>query len=314
MARTLVISIDTEVDKDPAWRISDPPSFESVRTAIPDVLGPLFDRHGAIPTYLLSPEVLDDGRSVEVLAELGDRAELGTHLHGDFIGPDGRTVEQLAGLDAGTVQCSYPREVEAEKLTRLTQRFEDRFGQRPTSFRAGRYGLSESTFELLAGLGYAVDSSVTPHLVWRFGSQTVDFRDWTAQPRVVTTPSGSLVELPVSIRPGGRPARLVPRRPELLGRLAGRLLGPSARFLWLRPSWESGQGMIDYVAAAGEEVLVLMFHSMEVVPGASPYCAEAAEVDRFLGALDQLLAYCRRAGIRFAGMTDAAALVAPAHV
>jgi hypothetical protein len=314
MTRKLVISIDTEVDKDRRWRISEPPAFESVRAGVPGLLTPLFERHGAIPTYLLSPEILEDPPSLEVLAALGEAAELGTHLHGDLIDPGGRAAAELAGRDPDTVQRSYGRALEAEKLARLTQRFEDRLGYRPTAFRAGRYGIGEHSFELLAELGYAVDSSVTPHLLWRYGTETLDFREWTAQPRVLGTAAGDLVELPISIRPGGPLAAAAQAAPELVGRVAGRLLGRRARHLWLRPSWESGEALVDYVEAADERVLVLMFHSIEVIPGASPYCADRDDVDRLLAALDHLLAHCRRAGIEFSGMTAAAAEVAAAHV
>src|SRR5205823_3568889 len=140
--RALMVTIDTEVDKDRAWRISDPPSFSSVIQGVPDVLSPLFDEFGVVPTYLLSPEVIEDRESAAVLGELGDRAELGTHLHAEFVEPE-RTLrrEVMAGQPTEAVQCAYPPEVERAKLKSLTDLFTATFGQRPTAFRAARYGL-----------------------------------------------------------------------------------------------------------------------------------------------------------------------------
>src|SRR5580658_4448688 len=105
--RALIVTIDTEVDKDCRWRISDPASFSSVRHGIPDILSPLFDEFGVEPTYLLSPEVIEDGPCGEILAGL-DRAELGTHLHPEFVAPE-RTLDSrtMAGRPANAVQCAY---------------------------------------------------------------------------------------------------------------------------------------------------------------------------------------------------------------
>ncbi len=48
---------------------------------------PLFQQHSVKPTYLISPEVLNDTQSVETLKQLKD-CELGTHLHTEYIEPD----------------------------------------------------------------------------------------------------------------------------------------------------------------------------------------------------------------------------------
>lgn len=305
--RLLAITIDTEVDKGPGWVIKQPPSFASVSSGISEILSPLFDRFGAIPTYLLSAEVMEDDGSVDVLRALGARAELGTHLHSEFVAP-GRTLDRanMGGALANEVQRALPLSQEAAKLDSLTQLFEERFGKRPRSFRAGRYGIRGETFGLLAERGYVVDSSVTPGLLWPYPEGALDFRHWRAGPTRVETESGGLIELPVSIRPGGRAAHWVQRMPGLSARAARLLLRDSARFLWLRPTWESADSLIDYVTHAPERIFVLMFHSMEVVPGASPYAASADECGRIVGALEGLLRHCADRGIACVGLTDAA--------
>lgn len=305
--RTLVVSIDTEVDKSANWRISDPPSYRSIVEAVPRIFSPLFERYDANPTYLLSPEVIEDDEVAGVLADLGTSAELGTHLHTQFVEPRRELwPADMGGRAADHVQRQYPRDVEAAKLGALTELFTGRFGRPPTSFRSGRYGSSEHTLELLAGLGYVVDSSVTPGLVWRYAQGTVDYRGWSTGPRVVETAAGSIVELPLSIRAGGRLAPVLQELPPLARRAAGKVLGPRAGFSWLRPSWAKPGELAGYVAASSENVLVAMLHSMEVVPGASPYAIDDGTADRIVRSLEELLRHCADHHIQVVGMTAAA--------
>jgi hypothetical protein len=297
--RYLIISIDTEVDKDSRWRISRPASFRSVLEGVPDVLSPLFERYGAVPTYFLSPEVIENADCSEVMVAVGAQAELATHLHSDFVAP-ARTIETavMGGQRADSVQCVLPRQVERAKLENLTAMFEDVFRERPKAFRAGRFGISRHTLSLLAELGYAVDSSVTPGILWRFGQATVDYRAWSAAPVRLHTPNGSIVEMPVSISPGGRAARALAGAPEIARRVGGKLLGQRARMHWLRPSWENRTSLVRYLDRAKEHILVAMFHSTEVIAGASPFASTAAESSRIIGALDALLEEAARREMR----------------
>jgi len=304
--RLLVVSLDTEVDKDARWNVSEPATFASTREGIPGVLSPLFDRHGIVPTYLLSPEVIEDDRSVDVLLSLGSRAELGTHLHAEFAEPE-RTLRAatMAGQPTTALQCALAPAVEEAKLAWLTELFGERFGVAPTAFRAGRYAIGPHTLEVLARLGYRVDSSVTPGVRWRYAEGTVDHRDRPAEPEVVQTRGGPIVELPVGVR-AGRVAQRLAEVGGPAGRAARRLLGPAARQQWLRPSWLDGPELIEYVERHHDRTLVLMLHSMEIVAGASPYAADRAGVRRIVRAMDELFEHCIRRGIRPCGMTEAA--------
>jgi hypothetical protein len=305
--RLLVVSIDTEVDKGPDWRISAASSFRSVTEGVPGVLSPLFARYGAVPTYLLSPEVIEDEEASAVLAGLGATAELGTHLHPQFVEPQRELRPgNMAGRAADAIQAQYPREIEAAKLRELTETFARRFQQRPTAFRSGRYGSSDHTLALLAGLGYKVDSSVTPGLRWRYAEGVVDFRGWSGTPRAVETPSGQIVELPISIMGGGRLAKCVEALPGLPRRVAARVLGPRGSFQWLRPTWAEPGELARHVSTSDQQVLVAMFHSLEVVPGASPYAADTEGVARIVASLEGLLRHCADNGIEMVGMTTAA--------
>ena len=66
----LVLSIDTECDKDQNWNVKRPMSFTNIISGIPQRLTPLFGKYKIKPTYLISPEVLNDEDSVSLLKSM----------------------------------------------------------------------------------------------------------------------------------------------------------------------------------------------------------------------------------------------------
>lgn len=300
-----LITIDTECDHDPHWVRSRPLRFESVTVGIPQRLQPVFDAAGAVPTYLLTVEVMEDEASVAALRALNGRHEYGTHLHSAFIEPQ-KKFHDYAGVDSPDFQCHCAAEVEYEKLKNLTDLFERRFGRRPRSFRAGRFGAGPNTIRSLARLGYLADTSVTPHIRWRHPDGDVDYRGAPEQPyfprpdalaRPATEGGNGVLEVPVTVR----------RR---------WLRGPH----WLRPWFASVASMKETLRYHLQRyrdrpvvVLNMMFHSMEVVPKASPYPQTEAEVARFLDDLSAVLTWCRGEGIDFSGLADAAKAFGAGH-
>src|SRR5258707_2132156 len=157
----LCVTIDCECDKGPGWRSQLPMRFDAVSEGIARRLSPLFAHHRAKPTYLLSSEVIRDAASRSILASLSGSRELGTHLHGEYVETDGPIAQVTSDF-----QRDYPLDVERHKLGLLTEQFRSAFGERPRSFRAGRFGIGTHTVPLLEELGYEVDSSVTPFVDW----------------------------------------------------------------------------------------------------------------------------------------------------
>jgi hypothetical protein len=305
----LCVSIDCECDKGPGWRTQKPLSFSGISSGIGERLQPLFVRHCAKPTYLLSPEVMRDARSAEMLAGLDGSAELGTHLHGEFAEPGAFEPEVTAAF-----QRDYSRETEWQKLLGLTQLFSAVFGRSPKSFRAGRFGIGPNSLELLQTLGYAVDSSVTPHMDWsRAGAAGLSFRSAPTQPYwpqpsapEMVGPRSSLLEVPVTIRPS-----LFSRVP-----VVGRWLEPR----WLRPTRTKA---VELIRIARDEILealsrdperpvVLntMFHNVEVVPNASPYAGDDSEAEKILSRVDSLLAFAAREEIPVIGLGEVPGILA----
>jgi hypothetical protein len=304
----LTVSIDCECDKGRGWRSQRPLAFEGVSDGVAKRLQPLFEKYGARPTYLLSPEVLRDEKCVDVFSKLASRAELGTHLHGEYADP-GAFEPELTRV----FQRDYPREIELAKLQDTTKSFVRAFGTRPTSFRAGRFGVGENTVGILEELGYAIDSSITPFMRWGdAGGEKFSFAHAPTQPYRPDTSAperkgtAKLVEVPITIRP------------SFFGRfpIVGKFIEPR----WLRPTRGSGMQLVDVAReeirvarnAASDRAVVLnaMFHNVEVIPNASPYAATEGEARAILERLETLLAFAKNESIRSIGLTDVAELVA----
>jgi len=302
----LCVSIDCECDKGPAWRTRRPLAFQGVHVGIAERLHPLFRRFGAKPTYLLSPELLRDARCVERLASL-DGCELGTHLHGELADPGAFEPDVT---DA--VQRDYPRELERAKLTWLTDAYRTAFGRSPRSFRAGRFGIGANTIPILDELGYAVESSVTPHVDWSDVSPGLTFVGAPTQPyhpdpgAPFRPGTARLLEIPVTIRPSH------------LARVP--VLGKLVEHRWLRPTRSSGDALVaiarETVAAEREAhperpvVLNAMFHNVEVVAGTSPYASTDAEAWAIVERVGSLLEYWRSEGLACVGLADVPELLA----
>lgn len=304
----LCVSIDTESDKGKGWKVRRPLAFEGITDGVAKRIHPLFERFGAKPTYLLSPEVMRDEASVEVLRKLAPSSELGTHLHGELAEPDAFEPEVTA-----VFQRDYPPDIERKKLTYLTDLFIRAFDHQPQSFRAGRFGIGPASIGILESLGYAVESSVTPHMDWTSsGAPGLAFPDAPSQPyrpdpENPGRPGGSsLLEVPVTIR-----RRLVNALPGI-----GKHIEPR----WLRPTHGSERGIVavaeDEIAAARKidptrpVILNAMFHNVEVVPHLSPYASNDEEARGILHRLRALLGFAHREGIAVIGLGDVPEILA----
>ena len=307
--RYIIVTVDTEVDKDKFWRISSPPKFDSVIKGIPDILTPLFRTFGIRPTYLLSYEVIENQKCCDLLLNLGNDVELGTHLHVDFV-PPSRTLEinNMGGNLADSIQLQLSLESEKEKLLNLTNIFSQKFGYSPKSFRSGRYGRSINTNEILTKLGYIVDSSVTPGLCWNYPEGKVDFRDELIDHHWITFPYGKILEIPISVLPESKLAIIIRDFPELCKRIISKIFGANAKYLWFRPSWGNHFDLIRYLNISQEKFIVMILHSMEVIPGASPYATDAGGVAKIVNSMNNVFKYARDNNFKFCTLSEAAQL------
>lgn len=200
-----IITVDTEADNQ--WKKPGTQTLKNLEY-LPG-FQELCARYGFTPTYLVTYEVANNLSIASVLKTWHTTgvAEVGAHLHP-------WTTPPLSEEDYQGVQ-TFPHELATDvleqKLLALTEKITAMLGERPTSFRAGRWGLGEHMVPLLVRLGYTVDSSVTPYINWKGfkgkenGTGGPDFRGAPLKPYVVsaqdvrTVGSSGLLEVPMTI-------------------------------------------------------------------------------------------------------------------
>ena len=294
----LLVGIDTEGDNQWSAEARLNQRFENIY-ALPR-LHALFQKHGARPTYLITWPVARDPRSAAVLKELrgGGDCEIGAHHHAWETPPC--TPEDVR---RHPYALQLPQEQFAAQVASLTGTIGDAVGERPLSYRSGRFGFSASHVHDLERAGYRVESSVAP-LFYEGHKGGPDFVGAPPTPYFLayddpTAPGTSnLLELPVT-------AALSRRVPAFVERIYARAPSPYqtkrvlrklgiARVQWLRPSYSSVDDMCAVarrMKADGVPILNLIFHSSEAIVGGSPYNRTPQELDQFFARLDDVLAY-----------------------
>ena len=292
----VLVGIDTEADDQ--WSVRGREVSEVRNAQRLPALQALFERCGVRPTYVVTWEMATRPESVAVLRELvlAGRCEIGTHLH-PWSSPPFRPED----LARHTYPHNLPPELLERQLIDLTSVIESNLGVRPTTYRAGRNGFDGRTLPILERLGYTVDTSVDP----LFNERRKGGMAFAGAPREPYHPdyadvrrrgASRILEVPITsatlpLLPGPL-ERLYARLPPIPYRGALRRLG--LRPVWLRPSYTSLRDMTafaDRLAAHGAPCFNLVFHSSELLEGASPYNPDAASVARFLGDLERLLAH-----------------------
>ena len=290
MMKTFCVTIDTEPDCDIHWRRSQPLTFESVTFGIPQILRPIWDKFGIKPVYFVSPEVVENEQCRLALRdEMRRGAEIGAHLHSEYIEPH-KKHEDIAGTTSDEFPChAYDAEVESAKIKNLTELIEKNLGVRPVSYRAARYGADLDTIKALDTLGYEVDSSVTPGISWQKQGGP-DHSRAPKQPYFISphdyysTGQSDILEVPITIS----------------GKRFPFLSGGWMYYRWLRPTHMTAIEMKMLVAEFArnytEPVLNMMFHSMEVLPGRTPFVRTKFGQKMYLNRLASILGYIRKLG------------------
>jgi hypothetical protein len=297
----LLVGIDTESDNQWDAGARAHPTFDNLY-ALPK-LHALFRHHGVRPTYVITYPVAKDPRSADVLRALRETGtcEIGAHHHAWETPPctEEDLRRHLYALD-------LPIDRFTAQLESLTRAIEDAVGDKPVSYRSGRFGFSAAHVSDLERAGYLIDSSVAP-LFYEAHKGGPDFADAPLTPYYLaydhaTRPGSSQVlELPIS-------AALHRKMPRALALAIARAPKPYqtkrvlkklgvARMMWLRPSYSSLDDMkalARRLVDSGEPLLNLLFHSSEAIVGGSPYNRTAAELESFLDRLDRFLAYATR--------------------
>ena len=318
----LSISIDTEEDN---WV----PTIDGVTVRniqeLPK-LSELFTSLGVRATYFSTYQVVAAAESAAVLRELHElgNVEIGAHLH-PWNTPPSCGIESRV-----TMLRDYPPENQGEKLERLLAEFDGSLGIRPTSFRAGRFGVGRSTIDLLIKRGIYVDSSVTPLLSWE-GSGGPSFLeapgglyrlDGRGDVRVPVE-SGVVVEFPITVGFTRFSPSSWPRMAAKLARPGARrlhLLGIASRLGFLRrvvlcPETHTVEEMLRIsrrLIAERAPFLHLFFHSNSLLAGQTPFVRTGADVDHLYDSLRRYVEGLQEiADVHFCTVSEAAATLGP---
>lgn len=273
-----------------------------------------FAAAGMQPVYVTDYPVIDSPAAADMMGQWASdgAAHIGAHLH-PWVNPP--HVEQVSA--ANSYVGFLPEEVERAKLEALCHRIEERFGQRPITYRAGRYGVGQNSARLLEEAGFRLDSSVRSRFDYSH-QHGPDFHGLPLHP-YWAGPARGMVELPLStafvglLRHGGEKLY---RAAQAMGPLAGAL--SRARMLSRVPLTPEGVPAQDAIAAIdalmeeGVRLLNFSFHSPTLEPGHTPYVRNARDLDAFYGWWDVVLNHLARRGVLPASVDQLLAAV-PMH-
>ncbi len=149
----LIVTVDTEEAfdwsrfDDAGWRVCDPSGVERFQALCED--------GGAKPIYFLTLPMMEDEKTAALFKTLHahGRASFGLHLH-QWVTPPGEYWSEFYSF-----QKNLPREAQRQKLKTLAQAYENLFGEKARTHRAGRYGISKGCYGLLAEVGIEQDFS-----------------------------------------------------------------------------------------------------------------------------------------------------------
>jgi len=252
----------------------------------------IFERYGACPTYMLDYPVAADDAISSRIAELRSqgRCGIGAHLHPWTNPPHDEELSTFTSFPG-----NLPADLERAKLQHLTRLIEERVGERPTVYRAGRYGLGPHTAEILDELGYRIDMSVIPMRDYS-GLGGPDYSRLTANPYWFG-PRRELLEIPLTagyagslrIFGGSVAAALnapLMRHAHVPGILAR--LGMLNR-IYITPEGmpiEEAKRITRLLVKDGIRVFTLHYHSPSLDPGHTPYVRSQGDLERFLSWLE----------------------------
>lgn len=298
MSKQLVITVDTE--EEGLWGGQYPVrncSTKNLRGL--ERFQATCEKLHAPPTYLIDAPVIEDKQAVKDLKkwQRAGLCEVGAHCH-PWCNPP---ILSETCTSVESYLCNLPAEHQRAKLTWLTRRIAEVVEKAPTSYRAGRYGFSSTSAEILEDLGYVVDSSVIPlHNYSSDGGR--NFYDAQREPFRFFDDRRKLLEIPVTTgftRIGLRfRAKLFKKlrcKPWSYFRAAGiadrlgivRRVKLSPEGTHLRDLMQ----LVDTCHCEGLQTLVLMLHSSSLIPGVSPYVRDSSELEKFYHRFMEIIEY-----------------------
>ena len=283
----LVVIVDTEEEFDwSAGHSGNNVAVQAMRWI--NRVQSIFDEYQITPVYVIDYPIASQPDGYQPLQEISasGRCLIGAHLH-PWVNPPFEEEVTRSNSFPGNL----PRPLEATKLRILSDCIAERFGRRPTIYKAGRYGIGPNTAGILEEQGYEVDLSVCPYMNYS-DEGGPDFSRCSAWPYWFGT-HRHLLELPLTVGFAGllRHWGSVLHQAVSLPALAPfHPIGLLARLelvdkIWLSPEGYTLSEQISLVRALhkdGLRIFSFAFHSPSVEPGNTPYVTSQKDLHNFL--------------------------------
>lgn len=257
----------------------------------------IFEKFAIKPTYVVDYPVAAKPEGSTPLRELyaDGRCEIGAHLHPWVNPPFEEDVNNFNSYPG-----NLPPPLEREKLLRLTETIEDRFGFRPTIYKAGRYGVGPATTSILEELGYTIDVSVVPGTDYH-AQEGPDFSHCGARPYWFGE-NRRLLEIPMSAGFTGAVSGIGRNLYRWITSDAGKavfLPGICARLRFLDRVVLTPEGITHAehrrltrnMLSAGHRVFSFTYHSPSLAPGFTPYVQNEHQLAAFLDRMERYFDY-----------------------
>ncbi|RED49870.1 hypothetical protein DFP90_105242 [Aestuariispira insulae] len=298
-APVLLVVVDAEEEFD--WRKPFDRSSRGISSFSDNARAhEIYEDFGVEPTYCVDQCIVESDEAVGFLSNLEaqGKCSIGAHLHPWVTPPYEEEVNVFNSFHG-----NLPRELEEKKIAFITQSITQVFGQKPTIFRAGRYGVGPNTIDILKKYGYEIDCSYVPHTSYAH-EDGPSFIGCCDQPFWFDD-GQSILEIPLTRGLSGVASGAFPRR------LSGIFDAGWSRKIRI-PSVLSVTGMVERIALTpegmtvedqkrlllsmrrqGKQVFSLTYHSPSLSIGHTPYVQSRADLDRFLVAIREVLQFFR---------------------
>ena len=264
---------------------------------------------GVRPTLFCAHSVFTDKSAWPVLENLRDHhgAEIGAHLHFWNTPPLPPGPDVLSAVPA----CELEPDLLAAKLESLFRAGRDFQGSDIRAFRMGRWDMHKRHWPLLLEAGVKADSSVRPLFGAVAPRKGADHFTAPRQPYWLESGGERLLEVPLTVVPLSRLAARMHGQPQTA-------FGKKARF-YMR-YWNTLSLLPVYyplwclklatrLALAEGNVLMMTWHSSEMMPGGAPHLPDARAIAAMLAKVGAWAGWLRkRWDVRFVTLSELATL------
>lgn len=314
-----IITVDVEADNQ--WQRPSGMSVENIKFLAR--FQDLCQKYNFPPTYFVTHEVASSQDSVDILKKFQKNgAEIGAHLH------PWSTPPFFNSIDFELNHHRFPSELSKEelnsKLKNLTDLITKNFNTKPTSFRAGRWGVNEEVVLALEKNAYLVDSSVTPKINWLLvnsseDTHSPDFSEANIYPyfpdynNMLIAGESSVLEVPMTILYTGIFSAEKNIFSNYFVKMPNSFFKKLLNHIFFRQKWlrifhnsktKDWEAVYKSAVVNNLPVLEFMIHSSELMPGASPYAKTADSVDVIYSKLESMFKFFQEKNLQGETLTS----------